>query len=67
MIVFGFEGVIPNGAVFQAEGGISREAHDAACVIPPPAGENAGVLDDALEIATVLGEFKCPILHSFLP
>jgi len=39
----------PTAAVLQAEGGISRvlNPHFAACKIPRPAGENAGLRDDA--------------------
>lgn len=42
-------GVIPTAAVFQAEGGISRiprRTHPSE--IPRPAGEGAGLRDDAL-------------------
>jgi hypothetical protein len=46
-ISIAFGGVIPSRAVFQAERGISRGATHDAREIPPPAGENAGVRDDA--------------------
>jgi len=42
-------GVIRSGAVFQAERRISRTQDSLAWEIPRPAGESAGLRDDAQE------------------